>query len=192
MGEFEGQEITVNVGRFGPYVKFGEQFISIPRGEEPGNVDLERAIAIIKAKRIEDAPVAHYDDKPVTKGKGRFGPFIKWNDMFINVPARYDFENLTQQNINELVEAKLKKKPTASYNNGPKKNISAKRPLGAPKLCMAKRLRLLKGKYTAEALATISLDEVKEFILSQDPNAFSKKATAKKKTVTKKTAVKKK
>jgi DNA topoisomerase-1 len=62
LGEHEGQEISVNIGRFGPYVKFGEQFISIPRGEEPSTVDLERAIEIIEAKRIEDAPVAMYDE----------------------------------------------------------------------------------------------------------------------------------
>ncbi|MBX2933152.1 MAG: type I DNA topoisomerase [Ferruginibacter sp.] len=193
LGEFEGQEITVNVGRFGPYVKFGEQFISIPRGEEPGNVDLERAIAIIQAKRIEDAPVAHYNDKPVTKGKGRFGPFIKWNDMFINVPARYDFENLTQQNINELVEAKLKKEANRFIQQWPEEKISLQNGRWGPEAVYGKkRLRLPKGKYTAEALATISIDEVKEFILSQDPNAFSKKAPAKKKAATKKAAVKKK
>jgi DNA topoisomerase-1 len=90
LGEYEGKEITVNIGRFGPYVKFGDQFVSIPRGEEPSTVDLERAIEIINAKKIEDAPVAIFEDKPVTKGKGRFGPYIKWDGMFINVPRRID------------------------------------------------------------------------------------------------------
>ena len=43
------------------------------------------------------------------KGKGRFGPFIKWNDLFINVNKKYDFENLSYDNIVELIEDKKKK-----------------------------------------------------------------------------------
>src|SRR5664279_1020398 len=84
LGEYNGLEVSVNVGRYGPYVKWGEQFMSIPKGEEPSDVDLKRAIEIIHAKKVEDAPIGFYDQKPVTKGKGRFGPFIKWNDLFIN------------------------------------------------------------------------------------------------------------
>ena len=86
LGEHEGLEVSVNIGRFGPYVKLGEQFISIPKGEDLLEIDLERAIEIINAKQVEDAPIGFYDEKPITKGKGRFGPFIKWNDLFINVP----------------------------------------------------------------------------------------------------------
>ena len=102
LGEHEGLEVSVNIGRFGPYVKWGEQFISIPKGEEPGDVDLKRAIEIINAKQVEDAPIGYYDQKPITKGKGRFGPFIKWNDLFINVPRAYNFDALTQKDCNAL------------------------------------------------------------------------------------------
>ncbi|MFZ1785724.1 MAG: type I DNA topoisomerase [Ferruginibacter sp.] len=193
LGEYEGQEISVNIGRFGPYVKFGEQFVSIPKGEEASTVDLERAIEIIKAKKIEDAPVANYDNKPVTKGKGRFGPFIKWNDMFINVPARYNFDNLTQTDINQLIEAKLLKEANRYIQQWPEEKISLQNGRwGAELVYGKKRLRLPKGKYTADALAIVSLDEVKAMILSQDPKAFDKKASAKKKAATKKAAVKKK
>src|SRR5690606_36530660 len=75
LGEYEGQEVLVNIGRFGPYVKWGEKFVSMPAGSEPTDTDLEKAIDIIKAKQKEEAPIFHYKDKPVTKGKGRFGPF---------------------------------------------------------------------------------------------------------------------
>ncbi len=191
LGEFEGQDITVNIGRFGPYVKFGDQFISIPRGEEPGNVDLERAIELIKAKRIEDAPVAHYDEKPVTKGKGRFGPFIKWNDMFINVPARYNFDNLTQADINQLIEAKLVKEANRFIQQWPEEKIAIENGRWGPEAVYSKkRIRLPKGKYTAEALATVSLDEVKAMILAQDPKAFDKKKAPAKKSATKAAAKK--
>ena len=100
---------VVAEGRFGPYVRFKEAFVSIPNGEEIGSVDLARAIELIELKREADAPIAHYDGHPVQKGTGRFGPFIKWNDLFINVNKKYDFDNLSEANIEELIEIKKQK-----------------------------------------------------------------------------------
>ncbi len=192
LGEYEGLEITVNIGRFGPYVKFGEQFISIPRGEEPSSVTFERAIEIINAKKFEDAPIAFYDEKPITKGKGRFGPFIKWNEMFINVPARYNFENLTQADCNELIEKKIEKEANRFIQQWPEEKIAVENGRWGPEVVYSKkRIRLPKGKHTAESLATVSLDEVKAMILAQDPKAFDKKGPAKKKAAVKKVAKKK-
>jgi DNA topoisomerase I len=197
LGEHEGLEISVNIGRFGSYIKFGEQFISLPRGEEPSTVDLPRAIEIINAKKIEDAPVALYDDKPVTKGKGRFGPFIKWNDLFINVPARYNFDMLTQQDIDQLILAKIAKEANRFIQQWPEEKIALENGRwGAEMVYNKKRLRLPKGKYTPAELALISLDDIKALIVAQDPKAFDKKTkgTAKKAAAKapKKTAVKKK
>ena len=84
LGEYEGLELSVNIGRFGPYIKLGEQFISIPKGADLHEMDLETAIRLIQEKQEADAPIGYYDTLPVTKGKGRFGPFIKWNDMLIS------------------------------------------------------------------------------------------------------------
>ncbi|MEO6253838.1 MAG: type I DNA topoisomerase [Ferruginibacter sp.] len=193
LGEHEGLEISVNIGRFGPYVKFGEQFISLPKGEEPSAVTLERAIEIINAKKFEDAPIGFYDEKPVTKGKGRFGPFIKWNDMFINVSARYNFDNLTQPDINQLIEAKMVKEANRFIQQWPEEKISLQNGRWGPEAVYGKkRMRLPKGKYTAESLAAISLEELKAIITAQDPKAFDKKGAAKKKAAPKKAAVKKK
>jgi DNA topoisomerase-1 len=72
----------VGVGRFGPYVKWGDEFISIPKGEDLGAIDINRAVQLIEQKIKADAPVAFYKDKPITKGKGRFGPYIKYDGMF--------------------------------------------------------------------------------------------------------------
>jgi DNA topoisomerase-1 len=192
LGEHEGLEISVNIGRFGPYVKFGDQFISIPRGEEPSGVTLERAIEIINAKKFEDAPVGFFDEKPITKGKGRFGPFIKWNDIFINVPARYNFENLTQADLNQLIEAKLVKEANRFIQQWPEEKIAIENGRWGPEVVYnKKRLRLPKGKYTVEALATVSLDEVKAMILEMDPKAFDKKKAPAKKAAVKKVAKKK-
>ncbi|WP_297696140.1 type I DNA topoisomerase [uncultured Eudoraea sp.] len=109
LGVFEGEEVEANVGRYGPYVRFGKKFVSLDKGESAFDVDLERAIELIREKQKADAPVAVYESKDVTKGKGRFGPFIKWDGMFINVNKKYDFDNLTQADIIELIENKKQK-----------------------------------------------------------------------------------
>ncbi len=194
LGEYEGQEVSVNVGRFGPYVKLGEQFISIPRGEDPLEVSIDRAIELINEKQKADAPIAQYDGKPVTKGKGRFGPFIKWNDMFINVPKRYNFDALTQADINELIDAKVKKEANRYIQHWPEEKISIENGRWGPFIRFGKKMLKLgrksdDTKYTAEEAAVIPLDDVKKMVEQQVPDAFMKKAA--KKAPTKKAAPKK-
>lgn len=195
LGEYEGQEVSVNVGRFGPYIKFGEQFISIPKTEEPLDVDLERAIELIKEKQRVDAPVAEFQGQPVTKGKGRFGPFIKWNDLFINVPKAYNFDHLSQKDIEELISRKIEKEANRYIQNWPSEKISIENGRWGPFIKFGKKMlkpgRKQEGeKYTAEELAGLSVDDVKKMIEDQLPGAFTKK-TAGGKGSTKKTAGKK-
>src|SRR5690606_22657133 len=109
LGEYQGEAVEVNNGRFGPYVRYADMFISLAKGEDPLDVTLERAIEIIKEKQKADAPIAEYQGLPVQKGVGRFGPFIKWNGIFINVNKKYNFDNLSKQDIQELSEDKIQK-----------------------------------------------------------------------------------
>ncbi|MDH7460337.1 type I DNA topoisomerase [Chitinophagaceae bacterium 26-R-25] len=194
LGEFEGKEVSVNVGRFGPYVKWGEDFISIPKGEEPLTVDLDRALAIINVKQVADAPIASYDGKPVTKGKGRFGPFIKWNDIFINVPRAYNFDTLTQGQCEELIQKKMEKEANRYIQQWPEEKISIENGRWGAFIRFQKKMLKLGRKadgtkYSEEEAANISLEDVKKMIVEQVPNAFAKKAAAKK-TAAKKTATK--
>ena len=196
LGEYEGVEVAVNVGRFGPYVKWGEQFISIPKGEELLEIDLPRAIEIINAKQIEDAPIGFYDEKPITKGKGRFGPFIKWNNLFINIPRAYNFDTLTQKDCDELILKKIEKESNRHIQQWPEEKIAIENGRWGPFIRFGKKMLKLpynanKTKYTPEELAKISLEDVKKVIVAQDPKAFDKKTTAKKKSA-KKAAAKKK
>lgn len=196
LGEHEGLEIVVNMGPFGPYIRFGEQNISMPRGVDPNEVDMERALELIADKQKADAPIAHYDNKPVTKGTGRFGPFIKWNDMYINVPRRYDFENLSQANIDELIEAKIKKEENRYIQNWPEEKISIENARWGPVLKFGKKILKVgrkadDSKYTAEELTTVPLEDVKKMIELQIPNAFATKKAAAKKAAPKKDATKK-
>jgi DNA topoisomerase-1 len=201
LGESNGLEISVNLGRFGPYIKFGEQNISMPKGEDPFELTMDRALEVIAEKQKSDAPIAEYDNKSVTKGTGRFGPFIKWNELYINVPKRYDFENLTQADINELIEAKIKKEENRYIQHWPAEKISIENGRWGPYIKFQKKmLKLAKKaddtKYTAEELSTVPLEDVKKMIELHIPNAFAKKAAAKKapgkKAAPKKAAPKKK
>jgi DNA topoisomerase-1 len=187
LGEHEGMEVSVNIGRFGPYVKWGEQFISMPKGTEPTEVDLPRAIEIINAKQVEDAPIGQYEGKPITKGKGRFGPFIKWNDLFINIPRAYNFDTLTQKDCDELIAKKIEKEANRFIKQWPEEKIAIENGRWGPFIRFGKKMMKITGKegggkYTPEELAVIELDTVKKMILKQEPKAFDKKAASKKST----------
>ncbi len=185
IGEYNGLEVAVNVGRFGPYIKLGEQFISIPKTEDLYEIELSRAIELINAKEKSDAPITIYDNKPVTKGKGRFGPFIKWNDMYINVPKRYNFDDLSENDINELIEAKINKEANRYIQQWQSEKISIENGRWGPFIRFGKEMIKLGknatgNKFTEEELATISLEEVKKIIVTAIPKAFDKKTKAKK------------
>ena len=123
VGIYENQEVTVNIGRFGPYIKFQDLFVSLPKGEDPMSIDLDRAIALIEEKRAANAPVYTFDQFPVTKGKGRFGPFLKWNGLFINVNKKYDFENLSDEEIETLIKEKIQKEKEKLIKEWPEEGI---------------------------------------------------------------------
>ena len=184
--DYEGKTVTVGVGRFGPYVKWGEVFISLPKGENPLSVDYDRAVAIIEEKKKADAPVASYKGEPVTKGVGRFGPYLKYQDIYINVPKKYDFENLSQKEVEELIEAKLDKEANRYIQQWEEEKISIENGRWGSFIKFKKaNFKIPKKqddtKYTAEELKEISLDQVKKWILEQDKTAFAEKKTAKKK-----------
>ena len=109
LGTIDGKNVEVNVGKFGPYVHYGDAFISLAKGEDVFSVTFERAQELINEKKKADAPIATYDGMEVIKGVGRFGPFIKWNNMYINVTKKYNFDRLTAEEVAELIESKLQK-----------------------------------------------------------------------------------
>lgn len=186
LGTYKGEEVEVNNGRFGPYVRFGKTFISLPKGEEPLDVTFERAAELIQEKEQADAPIAVYKGMEVQKGVGRFGPFIKWNSIFINVSKKYNFDNLSQSDIAELIEDKLQKDIDKIIHHWQDEGIRVEKARWG-------RSVILKGKVKIELskdvdAAKMTLEQVKELIEKKTP---VKKSPAKK-TTTKKTTVKKK
>uniref|UniRef100_UPI0035AFB808 DNA topoisomerase n=1 Tax=Flavobacterium sp. TaxID=239 RepID=UPI0035AFB808 len=175
LGTYKGEEIEVNNGRFGPYVKFGKQFISLPKGVSPTDVTMEMAQEYINEKAKADAPIATYQNLPVQKGVGRFGPFIKWNNIFINVSKKYNFDNLSQADITELIEEKLQKDIDKVIHNWKEEGIVVEKARWGKSV-------IIKGKQKIELnkdvdSSKLTLDDVKKIIESKQP---AKKTVSKK------------
>ncbi len=180
LGEYKDETVEVNNGRYGPYVKFGKKFVSLPKGVDPLSVELDDAIELIKEKEKADAPIYMYNDLPVQKGKGRFGPFIKWNNMFINVNKKYDWDNLSDNDIIELIEDKIQKEKDKLIHHWEDEGIRVEKARWG-------RHNIIKGKLKIELPKTVdvskfTLEEVQDIIEKNAPKKKTrKKATSKKK-----------
>ena len=180
LGEFEGEDVEVANGRYGPYVRWGKKFISLPSGMDPLSVDMAVANELIEAKKKADAPIYVYEALPVQKGKGRFGPFIKWNNMFINVNKKYDFDNLSDADIVTLIEDKKQKEKDKLIMSWPEEGIRLEKARWG-------RFNLIKGTTKIELPKTtkadkITLEQAQEMLASKG----GKKTKSRKKTKTKK------
>lgn len=192
LGDYKGEEVEVSNGRYGPYVRHGSVFISLPRGEDPLSVTKERAQELIDEKALADAPIAVYKGEAVQKGVGRFGPFIKWNGLFVNVSKKYNFDNLSQADVEELIEDKLQKNIDKVLHNWEDEGILVEKARWG-------RSVITKGKIKIELskdvdATKLTLAEVQEMIAKKAPakKTPAKKAATAKKAPAKKTAAKKK
>ena len=175
LGDYEKQEVIVANGRYGPYIRFGKMFVSLDKGENPMKVDLNRAVELIQSKRKADAPVGNYNELPIQKGVGRFGPFIKWNSMFINVSKKYDFDNLSQQDMKELIEDKLKKEKEKLIHHWEDVGIRVEKARWG-------RFHVLKGKVKVELPKTSDISKMTK----EEAIKLIEKKSPKRKTVKKK------
>ena len=176
LGEFDAEAVEVNNGRYGPYVRHGKTFISLPKGKNPLTTTLDEAIEYIEEKRIADAPIATYEELPVTKGVGRFGPFIKWNGWFVNVSKKYDYDNLTAADIAQLIEDKKKKEAERIVHNWEDEGVRVEKARWG-------RHNIIKGKQKVELQKTI---DVSEMTLTQAMSYLEKQKPKKKKRTKKK------
>ena len=180
LGSYKEEEVLVSNGRFGPYVKFGTKYVSIPRGENPLDITYERAVELIDEKEAADAPIAHYEELPVQKAIGRFGPYIKWNSIFINISKKYDYDNLSQEDIETLIEDKKRKEIEKVIHNWEDQGIRVEKARWG-------RFNIIKGKLKIELPKTtdapaLTLEEVEKMIEAKKPKKKTvKKAKTKKK-----------
>ncbi len=189
LGEYKGEKVEVNNGRYGPYVKFGKKYVSLEKGEDPLDVSFDRAMELIKEKEKADAPIYNYEDKDVQKGVGRFGPYLKWDGMFINVNKKYDFDNLSEDDIVELIEDKKKKEREKLIHHWEDEGIKVEKARWG-------RSKITKGRTKIELPKTVdatklTLEEVKDLIAKKAPKKKTAKKSTKKKTTAKKKTTKK-
>jgi DNA topoisomerase-1 len=162
VGDFENERVEANIGRYGPYIRYNKVFIPIPEGFNPFTITIEKSIDLIKAKIEAQKPILVYKSHDVTKGKGRFGPYLKWNNTFINVNKNYDFDNLTEEDCTKLIEEKIQKDKEKIIMNWSSDGITIEKGRwnkiyiikGKKKVPLAKNVDPLK----------ISLDQAKDYL----------------------------
>lgn len=108
IGFFEDKAMTIGIGKFGPYVKHDDKYVSLTKEDDPYTIDADRAIQLIQQKRAESVSesLGEYQGKPVTTGKGRFGPYVKYDEKYVSLPRNESIAGLTLDRAIELIEAK--------------------------------------------------------------------------------------
>ncbi len=108
LGSFEGKDVTVSIGRFGPYVRHDGKFVSIPKTMAPAEVSFEEAIGLIEAKRSSDAnkTIKEFSEEPgMLVLNGRFGPYLAYNKKNYKLPRTLtDPAELTYEQAKKIIE----------------------------------------------------------------------------------------
>lgn len=188
LGEYDGLPVSVNNGRYGPYVKWGDKFVNIPRGTvaDPLDLTMEKAGELIEAKKEEERPIAHYEGEPLTKGKGRFGPFIKWKTLYVNIPRRFDPETISADEALELLKIKIEKEANRYIHQWPEEKISVQNGRWGPFIKFKKKNVAFPKKdgnrITQEEAKEMTLDQIKALIEAELPGSFKPKKAKKAKT----------
>ena len=114
VGEFEGKEVTIGVGRFGPYVKHNNKFVSLKKGvDDPMTVSLERAIELIDEKRLQEKNrvIQKFKEMPGLEIlNGRYGPYIAYEKKNYKIPKGKKPEELSLEDCKEIMAKAPKKK----------------------------------------------------------------------------------
>ncbi len=121
IGSFEGHELTVAIGRYGPYVKHDNKFFSLGKNDDPAAILQDRAIEIINEKRLQDKQkvIMSFDEKdPVLVLRGRYGPYISYKKKNYRIPKSQNPETLTLEDCMKIIEhqektGKKKTRPSA-------------------------------------------------------------------------------
>ena len=126
LGEFEEQTVKANVGRFGPYVQLGKLFVSIPKGEDPMDITLERAVELIKEKRLkeEQSHLKRFDEEPELEVRaGRWGPYISYKGKNYKIPKSEADRatELTLEECKKIIESEPQKTTTRTRSRAAKK-----------------------------------------------------------------------
>lgn len=143
----EGKAISTNVGRFGPYVKYGSEYASLKKDDDPYTITLERALELIAEKQQKDADKLLRDfGNGLQVIKGRWGPFLKQGKINAKLPKDRDIDSLTLEEAQALITAATPVKPSkktakkaANDDGSASAETSAATPLKEKKTATAKK-----------------------------------------------------
>ncbi|MBL7957731.1 MAG: type I DNA topoisomerase [Flavobacteriales bacterium] len=109
LGERDGEVCSVGIGRFGPYVRLGGTYASLTPEDDPLEITLQRAVELIDLKKAASATrdLGEYKGEVIVAGRGRFGPFVKYQKTYANIPKGEEPSTVTLERGIELIEAKL-------------------------------------------------------------------------------------
>jgi DNA topoisomerase-1 len=106
LGEFEGKKVSVSIGRFGPYIRHDNKFVSLGKDDDPYTVQKEKAIELILAKRDKDAKavIRVFDEDPDLKVlNGRWGPYISYKKKNFKIPKKVEAEKLSFEDCMKII-----------------------------------------------------------------------------------------
>lgn len=128
----DGLAVSASVGRFGPYVRYGDKYVSIRGDDDPYTIELPRALELIEIKKIEDANriIQDFEDDGIQVLNGRYGPYITDKKKNARVPKDREPKSLTLEECKELLAAAPERgrrgKKKGKKNAGPGKAASKK------------------------------------------------------------------
>ncbi len=111
LGAFRDKEMTVGIGRFGPYIRHNNKFVSLPKGVDPLEITAEEAIELIEAKEKKDREkiIKTFDGEPELQVlNGRYGPYIAYKKENFKIPKSQKPEELTLELCKKIIEGTLK------------------------------------------------------------------------------------
>ena len=113
LGKYEGQDLMVGIGRFGPYVRYGNSFASLAKSDDPYTIQYERAVELIAEQKAQAAAAAaplktFEEDKNMLIKSGRYGAYIAYKGKNYRLPHGRKVEDLSFEDCKQIVESQKK------------------------------------------------------------------------------------
>ncbi len=106
LGEYENKKVTVGIGRFGPYIRHDNKFVSLGKEDDPLTIELQHAVQLIEAKREKErkAVIREFDEEPELRVlNGRWGPYISYKKKNYKIPKKMKAEELSLEDCKNLI-----------------------------------------------------------------------------------------
>jgi DNA topoisomerase-1 len=155
LGEtLSGEAVSASIGRFGPYVRYGDKYVSI-RGDDPYTIGLERALELIEEKKIADANriIQDFPDAGIQVLNGRYGPYVTDGKKNARIPKDGEPKNLTLEECQAMIEAAPERRGRRGAKKKPTKKAATKK-TAAKKKTTKKKKKTTKKRAKKKAAKT--------------------------------------